>query len=148
MAYNCLVKKERTDKHFIKMPEYPGGPKAMQRYIYEQLKYPKAALEANITGSVYIRYGIDQKGKVIETKVIKSLGHGCDEEACRVIKLLKFNVDKVRKKRIIYHKKIRVWFKPKKVTQASPTKISYSVTSAKKTQPSKPSYGYSITIKN
>ncbi|NNE30093.1 MAG: energy transducer TonB [Saprospiraceae bacterium] len=139
------MKKERKEKHFIKKPDYPGGSKAIQAFIYKHLKYPKEALEKGIEGSVYLRYSIDQKGKVVDTRVISSLGYGCDEEAARVVKKLKFQVDKAFRRRVTWHKKIRVWFKKKKPTK---TNIQYQLKSdPKKEKPTSSGYSYTITIK-
>lgn len=149
--YYCNVKKQRKEKHFIKKPVYPGGQKALNAFIREHLKYPKDALEQGIEGSVYIRYSIGIKGDVVQTQVISSLGHGCDEEAERLVKLLRFDVDKVFRARVLYHKKIRVWFKRPK--QSAPkaevkTQINYQLTSTKKKSKITPSgFSYTITLK-
>ncbi|MEM9990474.1 MAG: energy transducer TonB [Bacteroidota bacterium] len=146
------MKKTRKDKHFIKQPYYEGGLEAMRTFVRTHKKYPKTALENKIEGSVRIRYKIDHKGNVIETKVISGLGHGCDEEAARVVKLLKFHVPKNHVNKIHFHKTVNVHFKlptskPKPVT----TNITYQI-SAKKpaehtSKPSSTSSGsYSYTI--
>ena len=88
--------KEKKGKYFIISPFYEGGLKAMREFISQNKKYPKEALEEKIEGTVFIKYTINFKGKVIETKVVKSLGYGCDEEAERVIKLMKFEAPKNR----------------------------------------------------
>ena len=154
------MQKERKDKHFIKKPIYPGGLKAMRELIKKELKYPKEALEAKIEGSVYLRYYIDHKGKVTSSKVLSSLGHGCDEEAQRIVKKFKFEVPKgPRKLRVKFHKSIRIHFRlpkeqPKKVNptpKKSSTKITYTIQpSSKKISkptPEKKSNSYTYTIK-
>ena len=109
------MKKERKDKHFIKKPFYEGGPMAMKKFIGENMRYPKEALENKIEGTVYVRYDVDQKGKVIDAKVVKGIGHGCDEEAIRLAKSLKFQVPKNRVGRVVFHKNIQIHFRlPKK----------------------------------
>jgi protein TonB len=37
---------------------------------------------------VAVNFIVDEEGKIIETKIIHSVGFGCDEEALRVIKLM------------------------------------------------------------
>lgn len=106
------MKKEKRDDSFIKNPFYKGGAKAMNDFIYGSLKYPKEAAQIKVEGVVLIRYDIDHEGNVIDAKVIKGLGHGCDEEAIRVVKLLKFEVPKTpRKLKVIFHKDIKIYFK-------------------------------------
>ncbi len=107
--------KEKKGKHFIKQAVYKGGMKAMKAFIKEQLRYPKKALSEKIEGSVYLKYTVNHKGKVIDTKVISSLGYGCDEEAVRIVKMLEFEVPKNRGVKVLYHKNIQIHFRlPKK----------------------------------
>lgn len=116
-----MSQKERRDDSFIKKPVYPGGMAAYRKFIRDNLKYPKVALEKRIEGVVSLKYSIDHKGKVVDTKVIRGLGHGCDQEAERIIKLLQFEIPKgPRKLRVLFHKKTQITFrlpkeKPKKV---------------------------------
>jgi len=105
------MEKQNKDKHFIKKPFYEGGQKALGQYIKEHLKYPKEALEAKLEGYVIVRYTINAKGKVIQAKVISPLGKGCDEEAVRLVKSLKFQVRKNRNDKILFHRTIRINFK-------------------------------------
>lgn len=108
--------KDSRDKRFIRKPIFKGGNKEFSKFLYANLKYPKAALENKIEGIVRVRYDIDHKGDVIKAKVLSSVGHGCDEEAVRVIKLLKFDIPKgPRKLKIIFHRTTKVNFKLPKV---------------------------------
>ncbi len=69
-----------------KMPEFPGGPTALMTYLGENLKYPKAAMEGEISGTVYVRFIVEEDGSVNENvEVLRGIGYGCDEEATRVI---------------------------------------------------------------
>ena len=144
--------KERKDKHFIKKPKYPGGPSAMRKFIRENLKYPKEAQENKIEGTVTIKYDIDYKGKVIDTHIISGLGFGCDEEADRLVRLLKFEVPRTRGVRVLFHKELHVHFRlPKKKKVPQQIGYQYVVTKPKKQAPvekSRPSSGsYHYTLK-
>jgi Gram-negative bacterial TonB protein C-terminal len=105
------MKKERKKEQFIQQPIYVGGDKAMTTFIYQHLKIPNEALLNNVEGIVFLEFGIDFKGNVIETRVIKGLGFGCDVEAVRVVKLLKFDMGKYPGMKIIFHKKAKIQFK-------------------------------------
>ncbi len=94
----------------IKKPVYPGGRKAMAEFILNELTYPEKALKNKIEGMVIVKIDIDDTGKVIRAKIKKSVGHGCDEEAIRIVKLLKFYVTKMRKVRLTHHKTIKINF--------------------------------------
>ncbi|MBX2893374.1 MAG: energy transducer TonB [Saprospiraceae bacterium] len=132
------MEKDKKKPLFIHQPEYKGGPKALTQFIYAQLRYPAAALEAGVEGMVLVDYDIDYKGNVVATRVLQGVGHGCDEEACRVVRLLKFDVPKNRGVRVLFHKKARIQFKkPAPVAQpaapnSSPAalQVSYSLTPA------------------
>lgn len=66
--------------------EFPGGASAMNLFLGNNLKYPKTAKKANVTGKVYTKFLVEKDGSISEVQIVKSLGHGCDEEAVRVIK--------------------------------------------------------------
>ncbi len=142
----------RKDKDFLKKPYYEGGLTAMREFIRRQMKYPKDAIDKKIEGTVHVNYAVSGSGKVIKTKVVSGIGYGCNEEAERIVKLLKFKMDKILKKKVTFNKKIRINFKlpkaaPKK--NQSTRSISYTVSQSKKkgtVEKKKPkqSYGYTI----
>jgi len=75
---------------FVPYDEPPtpiGGYPAIQR----RLVYPEIAKKAGIEGQVVIYALVDEKGNVIKTKVVKSLGpNGCDEAAISAIRAVKW----------------------------------------------------------
>ncbi|MBT8229899.1 MAG: energy transducer TonB [Saprospiraceae bacterium] len=148
------MSKERKDKHFIKKPVYPGGTAAFKAFIKNNLKYPKEALKNKTEGTVLVKYDIDYKGNVTDARVMHSLGDGCDEEAVRVIKLLKFDIPKgPRKLKVLFHKEAKITFKlpvKKKKPVVANQKISYKVTVSKNPETKKENNktnSYSYTIK-
>lgn len=156
--------KNSRDNRFIRKPIYPGGKVAYNAFITSNLKYPEGALKKRIEGKVRLRYAINYKGEVTDVKVLSSLNHGCDEEAIRIIKLLKFEVPKgPRKMRVLFQKTVTINFKlPKKeiankkivmkkpkITSASrapASKITYTVVSPKKSENKKGTYSYTIKL--
>lgn len=150
------MQKEKKDKHFIKKPVYPGGPQAMRQFIRENLRYPQEALGQKIEGTVTLKYAIDHLGHVTEAKVVAGLGHGCDEEAVRLVKLLRFEVPKHRGVKVRFTKDIHIHFRLPKVqpkTKAQTAQVQYTVTSAPKLsgaeeekKESGGGYSYTITI--
>ncbi len=151
------MQKEKKDKHFIKKPIYPGGKKALQLFITQNLKYPSEALTEKIEGTVVLKYTVNHKGKVIETKVISGLGYGCDEEAERVVSLLEFEVPSNRGVKVLHHLNIQIHFrlpkqksKPKQETSPSPRYNYHYTTSSSKSSSQKTKsspYTYTVTIK-
>lgn len=142
------MKTPKKDKHFINHASYPGGPKALWAFIRKNLRYPKEAQKEKISGVVRLKYTIDGNGKIIATKVIHSLGYGCDEEAIRVIKLLKYHVPKQRKIKVKFHKTINIRFKPPKTKTLKVTLTKKKSEKSSKSEEKKTSsYGYSIPLK-
>jgi len=66
------------------MPSFPG----MAKFLRDNLVFPRTALENDISGKVAVNFVVDEEGKIIQTKILKGVGYGCDEEALRVIKLM------------------------------------------------------------
>lgn len=66
------------------MPQFPGGNEAMQKYITENLKYPKTAIKGE-QGRVIVSFVINKRGKVGDVKLIRSVSPELDAEAVRVI---------------------------------------------------------------
>ncbi|GEM_PF-4493875 len=53
-------------------------------------KYPAAARNAQIEGTVIIMAAFDRNGRLILYKVMKSLGYGCNEAAIQALKATQF----------------------------------------------------------
>jgi len=70
------------------MPEYPGGEQSMYKWLGKNIKYPQVAKENGIEGKVFVRFIVDQSGKVKDAQVVRGIGGGCDEEALRVVNLM------------------------------------------------------------
>lgn len=150
------MERQKKAKHFLQQPDYPGGPKELTKFIYENLRYPAEALEAKVEGAVMIEYDIDYKGKVVDTRILQGLGYGCDEEADRVVRLLKFAVGRNRGVKVIFHKKAQIRFKipaPAKIQppppQAPNLQVNYVYTTpatAPAEQPKTGTYSYTITL--
>ena len=83
------------------MPSFPGGENAMYAYLNDRIRYPQQARDYEVEGKVYVQFVVDQEGKVIEPKVVKGLGYGCDEEALRIVRLMpKWMPGKHRQQRV------------------------------------------------
>lgn len=100
---------------FLKKAIYPGGKNELNNFINKNLKYPDKAIKNNIEGIVYLKFKINPKGKVYDVIILKGIGHGCDEEAIRLVKLLNYTPPKNYKLKVTTNKKINISFKlPKK----------------------------------
>lgn len=149
------MKKEKKTL-FIHQPQYKGGPKELTKFIYAHLRYPKEAFEAGVEGTIFIEYDIDYQGNVVATRVLQGIGHGCDEEACRVVSLLKFDVERNRGVHVLFHQKVKVLFKKPKQLPAPatqpPMQVAYTVTGTPPQpkpaaeKPAEITYNYTITL--
>lgn len=83
--------KNNGEKVFViveKMPRFPGGAKALQEYIADNVKYPKEALKNGTKGKVYITFEVNKEGSVDNAKVARGVESSLDAEALRVINSL------------------------------------------------------------
>ncbi|MCB9235851.1 MAG: TonB family protein [Bacteroidia bacterium] len=150
-----MTKKSRNPESFLHRPEYPGGAKALNAFVAQQLVYPEIPKEEQIEGVVKIRLDIDYKGRVIRTKILQGLGPLFDAEADRVVRLLKFTVEHNRNLKVTFHKTLNITFRPPAPPQPAQTglNLNYSVS---KSHPdpnppksgSKRGYSYSIPLKS
>jgi len=83
------VEENQEDEVFIiveNKPELIGGLASLQ----QKVQYPKIAQQAGIEGRVVVQFVVDEKGNVVNPKIVRGIGGGCDEEALRVIKQAEF----------------------------------------------------------
>ncbi|PKP52004.1 MAG: hypothetical protein CVT92_10975 [Bacteroidetes bacterium HGW-Bacteroidetes-1] len=133
---------QRKKKKFLNLPQYIGGKKAFIDFIQKNIRYPKEALQSGIEGRVLVEYEISDNGIVLNSRVVKGIGYGCDEEALRLVNLLQYEKVKNLGVRVKTNTKTFINFK-------LPSRITYTVTSSKKEEkiPDKPTsntYGYTI----
>ena len=112
-------------KNFIKKAEYPGGGDALKKFVHQTLRYTKDALLHRVEGRVHLKYEVNEKGKVHSISVINGLGYGCDEEAIRIIGLLKYSPVKNRGLKVNTKFKLAIHFK---LPPSIPIKINYIYT--------------------
>lgn len=144
------MKKKVKAQDFIKKHEYPGGKKAMDAFIIENMQYPKEALELKQEAEVWVEYEMDFSGKVAWAKSVKPVGLGFDEEAVRLVRLLKFAPQNNHGIKISSKQKIKIRFRlPLKQQEI---KLNYAYTQNKQEknknpETSKTSYSYTINLK-
>ncbi len=102
-------KSNKKDEAFVYvdvMPEYPSGNQALLEFIGKNIKYPKKARKAGITGKGFYKFVVDTNGLVTKIEIARGVPNcpACDKEAIRVFKKLKF-IPGMNK-----GKKVPVWF--------------------------------------
>ncbi len=72
------------------MPAYEKGNFELQDFIKENLEYPRQAQLSNIQGTVVLSFVVEPSGLMTNIGVQNSVGGGCNEEAVRVLQLIKW----------------------------------------------------------
>lgn len=62
------------------------GWEAWQDYLRQNARLPEAARQNNISGKVLLQFRIGEDGRPMDFQILRSLGHGCDDEAIRLVK--------------------------------------------------------------
>ena len=57
----------------------------LQKWVYQYLKYPEAALRNGIQGRVIVDFIIDKEGKVTDVRVVRGVSEELDAEAVKVV---------------------------------------------------------------
>ena len=70
------------------MPEFPGGEKALRKFIADNLRYPRVAIDSGIMGKVYVTFTVEKDGSVSNPIVIRGVDPDLDREAIRLIRSL------------------------------------------------------------
>lgn len=68
------------------MPQLAGGKTEAVRFVQKYLRYPADARQHEIAGVVVVSFVVNEAGEVHNTRIIRGLGYGCDEEALRVVR--------------------------------------------------------------
>jgi protein TonB len=93
--------KEEAPMIFVEvMPRFPGcedmegtreektdcANQQLLAFVMRNLKYPRAALENDIEGTVVVQFIVEKDGSITGAEVLKGIGGGCGEEALRVVR--------------------------------------------------------------
>jgi protein TonB len=70
------------------MPEFPGGDKAFRRYLSTKTRYLPEAERLTLSGTVVVRFVVDEQGRIRDAEVLKGVGAGLDSEALRLVRLM------------------------------------------------------------
>ncbi len=129
------------------IPQYPGGKKAVNEFVSAHLQYPEDAMKQHIEGIVTVAYQVNDDGEVENPVVLKGLCPSCNEEAIRLVRLLKYGKAQNRGIRLKANCKIHIHFRLAPQEQQPTLNITYSSSqSAAKKKPAGGGYTISITL--
>lgn len=63
-----------------------GGWARFQDYLRQSARLPESARQNNVSGSVRLKFRLNESAEPVDFQIVKSLGFGCDEEAIRLVK--------------------------------------------------------------
>ena len=86
-----VISEPSTDEEIFivveEAPEFEGGNAGLEKFLEENLKYPKKLKRKGIEGKVFVQFVVNQSGGVEDASVLKGLAPEADSEALRVVKL-------------------------------------------------------------
>lgn len=71
-------------------PEFDDRRMTIEKFMQENLQYPEQAYRQSISGKVRLEFVVEPHGKTSNITIGQSVGGGCNEEAIRLLKLLKW----------------------------------------------------------
>ncbi|MCM1312548.1 MAG: energy transducer TonB [Bacteroides sp.] len=89
---------EQHEKEPFTAPVFKGGNEALNRFIEKNFKNPSP--RSDVYGSIIIACIINEKGKVVDTQIIRHADDALDAEAVRTAKKLKFKPGRQGKKKV------------------------------------------------
>lgn len=83
-GYGYSEKSETTPTVDLAHPTI--GNRAFKKYLEENLRYPKAAIDKKTEGRVTVEFFVEIDGSLTAFRIVRGIGDGCDEELIRLIK--------------------------------------------------------------
>ena len=81
-----VIEEEQVFQVVEQQPEFPGGMKALMKYLQENINYPRISRDNNSQGRAFIRFVVNSDGSIQGVEVLKSSGDiYLDKEAVRVV---------------------------------------------------------------
>ena len=67
------------------MPQFPGGPSELMKYISANLRYPEDAKRDKTEGRVIARFTVKKDGSIGDVNIVRGVSPSLDAEAVRVL---------------------------------------------------------------
>jgi TonB family protein len=69
-------------------PQFPGGQEKLLQHMQTHIRYPLAARNARVQGTVFVKYIVEPSGEISNVQIMRSVSPELDEEAMRVVNLM------------------------------------------------------------
>jgi len=76
---------ERTFTYYETLPKPLFD---LYKFIADNIRYPKEALDVGIEGKVIVKFVVDSTGAIIEPRIVQSVSEPLDDEALRLVRLM------------------------------------------------------------
>ncbi len=85
------IEVETDEQVFVvveKMPQFPGGKVALNKWIANKVRYPMSASQNNVQGRVFVNFTVSRDGTIKNVKVTRGVDSALDKEAIRVVQAM------------------------------------------------------------
>ena len=108
-----VVEEETIYQVVEQQPEFPGGMKALMKYLRDNINYPRISRENNSQGKSFVNFVVNTDGSIQDVAVLRSSGDvHLDKEATRVVASMpKWNPGKQQGKAVRVRFTLPVTFK-------------------------------------
>ncbi|MBQ3539951.1 MAG: energy transducer TonB [Bacteroidaceae bacterium] len=84
-----VVEEETIYQVVEQQPEFPGGMRALMKYLQDNIKYPRISRENNSQGKAYVNFVVNTDGSIQDVEIMKSTSDiYLDKEAVRVVEAM------------------------------------------------------------
>lgn len=70
------------------LPEFPGGPIAMMKWLTRNLRYPASAQQRKVQGRVVAQFIVNTDGSLSDISIVQPVEPSLDREAMRVLRIM------------------------------------------------------------
>jgi len=70
------------------LPQFPGGPTELMKWLTRNLKYPRTASDLKRQGKVVAEFIVNKDGSVTDVRVVSTFNQQCSEEVLRVLRMM------------------------------------------------------------
>lgn len=81
---NVTAERDTVTADGAVLPEFPGGRKAMQEFIRDNVNYPAKLYKKGVQGTVVVECTFDTEGNMTDAQVAEGVNKEMDKEALRV----------------------------------------------------------------
>ena len=78
----------RTFRVVEELPEFPGGPVAMMKWLTRNLRYPSSAQQRKVQGRVVAQFIVNTDGSLSDISIVQPVEPSLDREAMRVLRMM------------------------------------------------------------